>query len=146
MRPPYRFPHRLALCHAVALAAVLALTASAGASACLTARQNICVIDGDTLSMDGERIRIANIDAPEIGRPKCDAEKRLGLIAKRRLAALLSRGTIELTRGDPGSGRQIDRYGRTLGVIAVDGIDVGDTLVDELLARPWGGKRRNWCD
>lgn len=29
------------------------------------------IIDGDTLDHDSERIRFANIDAPEIGREEC---------------------------------------------------------------------------
>ncbi|WP_189367456.1 hypothetical protein [Mesorhizobium sp. M7A.F.Ca.ET.027.02.1.1] len=36
-------------------------------------------IDGDTIVIDERHIRIANIDVPEIGDYKCDAEMRLGL-------------------------------------------------------------------
>jgi len=103
------------------------------------------VIDGDTLDLAGERIRIANIDAPEIGHPKCDAELRLGKVAKRRLQALLGGGRIEIARGDPASGRKIDRYGRTLAIVLVDGQDVGVLLVNEGLARKWHGRREPWC-
>jgi endonuclease YncB( thermonuclease family) len=35
-------------------------------------------IDGDTVEVDGETIRILNIDAPEIRHAQCDAERRLG--------------------------------------------------------------------
>ncbi|GGB10291.1 hypothetical protein GCM10011491_42820 [Brucella endophytica] len=68
------------------------------------------------------------------------------LVAKRRLAELLATGDPVIKRGDPGSGRVKDRYGRTLATIAVNGADVGDVLVGELLARPWKGKRRGWCE
>lgn len=104
------------------------------------------IIDGDTLIIDREHIRIANIDAPEIGRPKCDAERRLGIVAKRRLAELLSSVVVEVLRGDPDSGRKKDRYGRTLAIVSVDGQDVGGILIEESLARPWNGKRRPWCN
>ncbi|WP_445558063.1 thermonuclease family protein [Ochrobactrum sp. A-1] len=104
------------------------------------------MIDGDTFTIRAERIRIANIDAPEIGHPKCDAERRLGLVARKRLAELLGSGQVDIEKGDPESGRIKDRYGRTLALVYVDGKDVGETLIEELLARPWQGKRRNWCD
>ncbi|MEQ1950980.1 hypothetical protein [Mesorhizobium sp. CN2-181] len=43
---------------------------------------SLYVIEGDTFAMDGQSIRIANIDAPETMKAKCDAEFRLGMIAK----------------------------------------------------------------
>lgn len=102
-------------------------------------------LDGDTVILDGQHIRIANIDTPEIHEYHCDAELRLGLVAKRRMAELLSSGPIVVHEGDPGSGRQIDRYGRMLATIEVDGKDVGEIMIAEGLARRWSGKRRPWC-
>ncbi|WP_439604154.1 thermonuclease family protein [Shinella sp.] len=104
------------------------------------------VIDGDTIELGGEAIRIANIDTPEIKHAQCDAERRLGRVAKAELDRILARGTIALTRGDPSSGRKKDKYGRTLGVVSVDGTDVGEEMVARDLARPWSGKRRSWCN
>ena len=95
------------------------------------------VTDGDTLRIDGEKIRIANIDAPEIREAKCDAERRLGIVAKARLEALLNSGDIEVLRGDPQDGRMKDRHGRTLATITVDGRDIGEILIAEKVARPW---------
>lgn len=104
------------------------------------------VLDGDTIVLEGTHIRIANIDAPEIHHYGCDAELRLGLVAKRRMAELLDSGPVTVHRGDPESGRLKDRYGRTLATIEVDGRDVGAIMIGEGLARPWTGKRRTWCD
>lgn len=104
------------------------------------------VVDGDTIELDGETVRIANIDTPEIRHAQCDAERRLGRVAKAELDKILARGQINLVRGDPGTGRQTDKYGRTLGVVLVDGQDVGEELVARQLARPWTGKRAPWCD
>ncbi|QNQ40946.1 thermonuclease family protein [Brucella intermedia] len=115
------------------------------AGSCLQVSRDTCVIDGDTFVFRSERIRIANIDAPEIGHPKCDAERRLGLVARQRLAALLSSGQVDIEKGDPKSGRARDRYGRTLATVYVEGVDVGSILIEEELARPWRGKREPWC-
>ncbi|RUV98341.1 thermonuclease family protein [Mesorhizobium sp. M5C.F.Ca.IN.020.14.1.1] len=106
----------------------------------------VLAIDGDTIIADGTRIRIANIDAPEIRDFHCDAERRLGLVAKRRMVELLASGPVTVHPGDPKSGRLKDRYGRMLATIEVDGRDVGEIMIGEGLARPWTGKRRSWCD
>jgi endonuclease YncB( thermonuclease family) len=103
------------------------------------------VIDGDTFDLDGERVRIANIDAPELRHGKCDAEKRLARLAKRRLADLLAAGVIAVVPGDPEDGRRRDRYGRLLAIVTLDGADIGAILVEEELARPWTGHREPWC-
>lgn len=102
-------------------------------------------VDGDTVTLGRERIRIANIDTPEIHHAQCDAEKRLGMVAKRRMAELLASGEVVVRRGDPATGRAKDRYGRTLATIAVAGQDVGDLMIAEGVARPWTGKRHPWC-
>ncbi|WP_308311339.1 hypothetical protein [Shinella sp. CPCC 101442] len=45
---------------------------------CVGAVRAHCVVDGDTLWHSGMKVRIADIDTPEIGSPKCAAEKALG--------------------------------------------------------------------
>jgi endonuclease YncB( thermonuclease family) len=100
-------------------------------------------IDGDTIEISGETIRLLNIDTPEIRHAQCDAERRLGLVAKQRMQALLDAGALTIRRGD--AGRMTDKYGRTLAVVAVDGEDIGTILIAEGLARPWTGRRRPWC-
>lgn len=103
-------------------------------------------VDGDTFDNGDERVRIANIDAQETKSTKCDAERRLGEVAKRRLQYLLLSPGFEMERGDPKSGRMKDRYDRTLATAYVDGIDVGSILINEELAHPWRGKREPWCE
>lgn len=106
----------------------------------------LAAIDGDTVVIGDTRYRIANIDAPEIHAAKCDAEKRLALVAKRRMDDLLRSGPVRVTIGDPVDGRRTDRHGRTLATLSVDGRDLGGIMIDEGLARPWEGRRRSWCD
>lgn len=99
------------------------------------------VYDGDTFTFAGERIRIANIDTPELFSPHCDAEKRLARLAKLKLKLLLSDvGGIDIIRMP-----EPDRFGRTLARVRVNGIDVGESLIADGLAAPWTGRRFQWC-
>lgn len=100
-----------------------------------------CVVDGDTFWIDGERVRIADIDAPETHPPRCPEEARLGDAATQRLQALLNQGPVTLESAD----RDTDRYGRKLRIVTRDGRSLGDQLVAEGLARQWAGRRRPWC-
>ena len=100
-----------------------------------------CVVDGDTFWIDGERIRIADIDAPETHPPRCPEEARLGDAATQRLQALLNQGPLTLESAD----RDTDRYGRKLRVVTRGGRSLGDQLVAEGLARQWTGRRQPWC-
>jgi endonuclease YncB( thermonuclease family) len=109
---------------------------------CGGARQESCVIDGDTIRYGGVKIRLEDIDAPEIFSPKCASEAALGRRATQRLLELMNAGPFRMTRR---GGRDEDRYGRKLRVIERAGRSVGAILVAEGLARPWDGARRSWC-
>ena len=108
---------------------------------CYTGGGRNCVVDGDTFWIDGVKIRIAGIDAPETHPPRCARERELGFAASRRPRELLNSGPVTLTRID----RDQDRYGRKLRNVQVNGSDVGDVLVSEGLARPYAGGRKPWC-
>lgn len=112
---------------------------------CSASTRDHCVVDGDTLVLKSRRIRIANIDAPELEGAQCEAERRLAVLATRRLTELLDAGPIKVIEGDPASGRVIDRHGRTLALVEVGGRDIGAALVKGGYARPWVGKRLPWC-
>lgn len=111
--------------------------------AALSLCASLVVLDGDTIVCDGEHIRLLNIDAPELHHAKCADELRRGLLAKRRLEALLTPGITEIRRGY--HRRQIDRFGRTLALVFILEGDVGVILVQEKLARQWTGRREPWC-
>src|SRR5438128_1931962 len=51
--------------------------------------QHIYVIDGDTFDLNGTRIRVAGIDAPETHPSRCPEEAALGAAATQKLAELL---------------------------------------------------------
>jgi micrococcal nuclease len=100
-----------------------------------------CVVDGDTFWYRGDKIRIADINAPEVSHPSCPYEAALGARATDRLLALLNQGTFTLASGS----RDRDRYGRLLRTVTRGGASVGEELVAEGLAETWKGYRGNWC-
>lgn len=98
------------------------------------------VHDGDSIRCGAERIRIANIDAPELpGSPKCegrrspyaDCDFEKGFRARDALQAFLATGPVQVQRLGP------DRYGRTLATVTVNGQDAGEYLIRLGLARRW---------
>jgi len=109
---------------------------------CASAVRINCVVEGDTLWYEGKKIRVEDIDAPEIAHPKCASEEALGQRAKYRFLELMNAGPFKLVRhGD----RDTDRYGRLLRVVERDGQSLGMILVNEGLARRWDGRRHPWC-
>lgn len=116
-----------------ALAAAFAL--------CGQGPRTTCVVDGDTFWLDGEKVRIADINAPETHGAGCPAEQALGEAAARRLVMLLNAGHFSLAI----EGRATDRYGRALRVVRREGRSLGAALVAEGLAEPWRGRRSQWC-
>jgi micrococcal nuclease len=136
----------------VAVASLLfpVLTTTASASArqakpqfgyCFRGGGTNCVVDGDTFWIDGEKVRIADIDAPETHQPRCREEKMLGDAATERLHTLLNAGSFQLAS----ISRDTDRYGRKLRIVVRHGASIGETLVAEGLAREWDGARHPWC-
>lgn len=102
------------------------------------------VIDGDTIDdlATGVRYRLANIDAPETGeQAKCFREREKGEMAKRMAVRAISAGVRVTARKT----FRIDRFGRRVAFVYVDGQDLGEWLVREGFARPWYGFRRKWC-
>jgi micrococcal nuclease len=133
---------------AVALVFAAAIFYSATTALAFSPRQprpeaasSIRVIDGDTVeSPYGVKYRLLGFDTPEIFSAKTPQEYALGMQAKRRLEQLIARGTVRIIE----SGK-LDRHGRSLATLTVNGRDVGETLIREGLARAYsGGKRLPW--
>ncbi|MBN8501397.1 MAG: thermonuclease family protein [Sphingomonadales bacterium] len=108
---------------------------------CADAPRINCVVDGDTFWINGEKVRLADINAPETAQAGCTAERVLGNRAKRRLLTLLNAGPFTLAI----EGRATDRYGRSLRIAKRGGRSLGEQLVREGLAEPWRGRRSDWC-
>ena len=107
---------------------------------CETGSYPTCVVDGDTFYLNGENIRLADIDAPEVA-ARCAAEANLAVRATRRLQALLSEGHLTLTK----PGEDQDEYGRRHRVVMRDGRSIGEVMISEGLARPWARRAESWC-
>jgi micrococcal nuclease len=112
---------------------------------CKGAHRVTCVVDGDTFWYRGDKIRIADINAPEVSKPHCAREADLGNRATDGLIALLNSGPFTLAPNDDGTGRDSDRYGRLLRTVTRGGASVGGELVRAGLAERWKGYRGNWC-
>lgn len=104
------------------------------------------VVDGDTVKMrvtiwlDQElvvAIRLAEVDAPELFRPSCKAEKENAARARDFVAAFLSGGDVALY--DVSHGKYA---GRAVARIEAGGEDLGEALVGAGLAVEGRG---DWC-
>ncbi|MFN3863767.1 MAG: thermonuclease family protein [Erythrobacter sp.] len=102
-----------------------------------------CVVDGDTIWYRGEKIRIADLDTPEVTSPGCANEAAMGRKATLRLQALLNEGPFTLESNTFGPSE--DKYGRSLKLVTRGGKSIGAVLVAEGLAEQWGGPRKAWC-
>lgn len=104
-------------------------------------KDKTCIVDGDTLWLNGANLRLRDFDTPEPSTAICGgaAEVALAHQASARLRELLNSKSWALeTFG-------VDRHGRTLATIRIDGVDVGDILISERLARRWPDGREWWC-
>lgn len=84
------------------------------------------VVDGDTLEVSGETMRINGIDAPEAGQ-KCatkrGSEWACGREAVAAMAALVEGKEVSCDK------RELYRYGRWIATCFAGGVDVGEALV-----------------
>ncbi|MHC2371315.1 endonuclease YncB(thermonuclease family) [Bradyrhizobium diazoefficiens] len=92
------------------------------------------VIDGDTLEIRGERVRLWGIDAPE-SRQLCrgpdSLQYRCGTRAANDVDAFIARRPVTCLR------MSLDRYSRTVAICSVEGSDLGEWLVRHGLALDW---------
>jgi endonuclease YncB( thermonuclease family) len=95
------------------------------------------VINGNTISVGEERIRILNANAPATeNNARCNADGRLAARATRTLTNLIAGKPLQFERlGE-------DRFGRTLAYVRIRGFDVGNALINEGVAVRSG---TDWC-
>jgi endonuclease YncB( thermonuclease family) len=111
----------------LASVALHAGTASSAASVVVAS-----VYDGDTLTLgDGRRIRLVQIDTPELGGGECYSRA-----ARTALLRLAPPGAGVVLEADPALDR-VDRYGRLLRYIRRNGLNVNLELVRRGSATPY---------
>ena len=89
------------------------------------------VVDGDTIDIDGQRIRLEGIDAPETAQT-CSTTSGsswpCGRAAAKALTALVAAGDVACdSTGN-------DKYGRFLGICYTDGRDINAVMIDTGMA------------
>ena len=110
-------------------------------SICGMGRRTTCLVDGDTGWEDGRKWRLRSIDTPELSSPECRVEYSTALLARDRLAQLMSSGYRIVW-----SGRH-DRYDRALVDIELSGgRSAAQVLLEEGLAQSWPNVGNIWCD
>lgn len=92
----------------------------------ITGRAN--VIDGDSLELHGQRIRLAGIDAPEAGQPCFRADDKPWRCGQKAALALADRiGSTPVSCRRTGA----DAYGRTIAICFKGGEDLGEWMVTQ---------------
>lgn len=91
------------------------------------------VVDGDTLDINDIRIRLALVDTPERGQ---DGYKEAREFVKN--LCLNKKGEVDIDDGQ----RRGDRYGREIGVVYCEGINVNKALVENNLTKIY----TEYCD
>jgi micrococcal nuclease len=84
------------------------------------------VVDGDTLDINGTRIRLALVDTPERGQAGFNQAKEFV-----ESICLGKKGELDVDSGQ----RRGDRYGREIGVVYCDGVNTNEKLMTAKLAR-----------
>lgn len=120
--------------------------------------QQFTVTDGDTVRMaDGTSVRLVGFNTPEKFEPMCAREAELGNRASERLRQLVASGTTTMTKvacacvpGTEGTSRC--NFGRSCGILRINGQDVAQALIAEGLAVSFQCGRtqcpklpRPWC-
>jgi len=116
----------------VALAAALAVVAAVAHASDTDRAVVASVADGDTLRLrDGRRVRLVQIDAPELGSGECYSRA-----ARAALLALAPPGTAVTLEADPALDR-VDRYGRLLRYVRRGTANLNVELVRRGAAAPY---------
>jgi len=95
------------------------------------------VYDGDTVKAEGHditiKVRLVGIDTPETSKKKGTPGQPYSQRATKYLAGLVLNKTVDI------KGYGLDRYGRNLGVIYLDGNDINLEMVRAGLAEVYRG-------
>jgi endonuclease YncB( thermonuclease family) len=104
--------------------------------------EHVRVLDADVLIIDGRHVRLANAYAPEsLLHARCWAES----LASDRASAFVRELVQHARTYEFRPKADTDDYGRTYGLISIDGADLGDILYNAGLASRPSTPRFDWC-
>src|SRR5262245_63115322 len=107
--------------------------------------QTPTVTDGDTVKLNGVRIRLTDYDSPELFSPKCPSERELAWKAKLELERLISQVELKLVPC------ATSNYGRLCAEGSINGKPLATHMIELGLGSPylcWSGgcpHKRQWC-
>ena len=104
---------------------ILTCALLASPAAARTLSGTATVVDGDSLEIAGQRVRLFGIDAPE-ARQSCDRDGQAwacGAASTERLRSLIGSERVACT------GDEVDQYGRLLAVCSLAGMNLNQAMV-----------------
>ena len=109
------------------------------------------VVDGDTVDVNidlgfgiwlkKERVRVMGIDTPE-SRTSDPVEKVFGKAAAARLKELIEEDCILVTTKDRSGEDERGKFGRVLGNVVVDGVNINQSMIDHYHAAAYFGQSK----
>ena len=110
---------------------------------CKSLDNSIRIIDGDTIILNSEKIRFYGIDTPE-KKQKCKDRNGLsypcGEFATNELKKIISSGQLFCKK------RATDRYGRSISICYVNGVDINSLMVKNGWALAYRKYSRDYID
>ncbi len=110
---------------------------------CKSLDNSIRIIDGDTIILNSEKIRFYGIDTPE-KKQKCKDKNGLsypcGEFATNELKKIISSGKLFCKK------RTTDRYGRSISICYVNGVDINSLMVKNGWALAYRKYSRDYID
>ena len=110
---------------------------------CKNLDNSIRIIDGDTIILNSEKIRFYGIDTPE-KKQKCKDRNGLsypcGEFATNELKKIISSGQLFCKK------RATDRYGRSISICYVNGVDINSLMVKNGWALAYRKYSRDYID
>ena len=125
---------------------VIGLNSISNAEILLRKNNDRYCYDGDTcyVTVDGKntKIRLLELDTPEISKPKCDQELQLGLKAREYINSLIMNASSIEFKTD----YKKDYFGRILSYLIIDGEDVSTKIVNNNLGVVYDkNNKQDWC-
>ena len=112
-------------------------------SNCKSLDNSIRIIDGDTIILNSEKIRFYGIDTPE-KKQKCKDRNGLsypcGEFATNELKKIITSGQLFCKK------RATDRYGRSISICYVNGVDINSLMVKNGWALAYRKYSRDYID